>query len=111
MEVDNMPLTVCPDCNRKISTRSEHCIHCGCPSLFYRDGELCAPDDERTVNRPGNEESLPKILTIRQAAASSGIPEHAIRGMVKRHEIPIMQSGTRVYINLNKLREHIWGIN
>lgn len=53
--------------------------------------------------------NIPKMLTIKKAAASVGISEYALRGMVKRHEIPYMQSGTRVYINVNKLQEHVWG--
>ena len=29
-----MALTVCPECNGKISTSSEHCVHCGCRLIF-----------------------------------------------------------------------------
>lgn len=26
-----MPLSVCPDCGREVSTRARHCVHCGRP--------------------------------------------------------------------------------
>lgn len=26
-----MPLVKCPDCNREVSDKAPHCIHCGCP--------------------------------------------------------------------------------
>ena len=42
-----MSLTICPDCENKISTSSEHCIYCGCPALFYRDGSTYPPDKKQ----------------------------------------------------------------
>lgn len=47
--------------------------------------------------------SLPKMLTIRQTAATGILPEHAIRQMVKAGTCPHIMAGTRVLINYDKL--------
>ncbi len=103
-----MPLTICPECNRKISTRSEHCIFCGCPALFFANGEFCQPDVEPdarpNVTKPDHK---PEMLSIRDAAARINFSEYALRGMVKRHEIPFIQSGKKVYINLDNLKKFL----
>ena len=104
-----MSLTICPDCEKKISTRSEHCIYCGCPAIFYRDGKTCLPDKSVSSSNqnPDKDQQFPKFLTIRAACRETGIPETALRGMVKRNEIVHFQSGSRVYINLSKLQEYL----
>ena len=105
-----MSLTICPDCENKISTRSEHCIYCGCPALFYRDGSTYPPDKKQQKANESCQERdnmIPRFLTIRETSKETGVPEHALRGMVKRNEISYFQSGTRVYINLSKLQEFL----
>ena len=45
--------------------------------------------------------------TIRQTVRSEGIPETALRRMVKAGKIPGFYSGTRFYVNVAKLREQL----
>lgn len=104
-----MALTICPDCNRKISIRSEHCIYCGCPSLFYRDGEICEPDEVKQFsgNQAANKPEEFKFLTIRQTARETGLPEGLIRQLVKRKEIPFIQTGKKAIINSAHIQKYI----
>ena len=106
-----MALTICPDCSKKISTRSEHCIYCGCPSLFFRDGESCEPDSEKNSASDKHsfekEKQVFKFYTIREAAKQSGLPEYAVRRMVKCNEIPFITSGVKVLINSAHLQKYI----
>lgn len=103
-----MPLTICPDCNRKISTRSEHCIFCGCPALFFANGELCQPDAEPdSLTKTVKADHKSEMLSIHEAAERVGFSEYALRGIVKRREIPFIQSGKKVYINLDNLKKFL----
>jgi len=47
------------------------------------------------------------MLTIRQAASRPDCPltEHALRQAVKRHELPHFRSGSRVYVDFDRLLE------
>ena len=45
--------------------------------------------------------SMPKMLTIRQIAATGILSEHAIRMLVKAGKIPHLTVGKRVLINLD----------
>ena len=45
----------------------------------------------------------PRMLTIREAARTGILPEHAIRQGVKRGEIPHIMIGTRALVNYDKL--------
>ena len=110
-----MPLTICPDCERKISTNSNYCIYCGCPSILYRDGKTCPPDrfdnagnilQSSEKNDPQTAQTTPRFLTIRETAKETGIAETAIRGMVYRNEIVFFRSGKKVYINYPRFLEY-----
>jgi hypothetical protein len=37
-----MALASCPDCNREVSTRAHHCVHCGRPWPGRTCGAACA---------------------------------------------------------------------
>jgi hypothetical protein len=37
-----MALATCPDCNREVSTRAHHCVHCGRPWPGRACGAACA---------------------------------------------------------------------
>lgn len=50
---------------------------------------------------------VPRMMTIRQAAATGILPEHAIRQLVKEGKIPHIKCGNRVLINLDKLVEQL----
>ena len=51
--------------------------------------------------------AFPRMLTIRQVAATGILPEHAIRTGVREGWIPHVQTGSRVLINLDKLIEKL----
>ena len=46
---------------------------------------------------------IPRLLTIRQVAATGILPEHALRSMVKQGQIPVLKVGNRNLINMNTL--------
>ena len=48
---------------------------------------------------------IPKMMTIRQAAATGILPEAALRRMVKDGTIPAIYSGTKAFINFDRLCE------
>ena len=52
-------------------------------------------------------ENLPKMLTIREVAALGILPEHALRVMEKRGELPCLYAGNKALINLDKLIEQL----
>ena len=47
--------------------------------------------------------NAPRMLTIREAARTGILPEHAIRQGVKRGEIPHITVGNKALINFDKL--------
>ena len=51
--------------------------------------------------------TLPKMLTIRQIAATGILPEHALRTMVKTNQIPCVKVGNRNLINMNILVSYL----
>ena len=51
--------------------------------------------------------TLPKMLTIRQIAATGILPEHALRIMVKTNQIPYIKVGNRNLINMNTLISYL----
>lgn len=46
---------------------------------------------------------IPRMLTIRQTAATGILPEAALRRMVKDGTIPAIYSGTKAFINFDTL--------
>lgn len=50
-------------------------------------------------------DKLPKMMTIREIAATGILPEYAIRTLVREGKIPAIRCGTAVRINLNTLIE------
>lgn len=48
---------------------------------------------------------IPTMMTIRQAAATGILPEAALRRMVKNKTIPAIYSGTKAFINFDRLCE------
>jgi len=48
---------------------------------------------------------IPKMVTIRQAAATGILPEAALRRMVKDGTIPAIYSGTKAFLNFDRLCE------
>lgn len=54
-----------------------------------------------------SENRAPRMLTIRECAATGLMPEHALRTMVKCNQAPHITVGSRVYINFDKLVEQL----
>lgn len=61
--------------------------------------------DGETKNMMTN--SLPKMLTIRETAKTGILPEHCIRQMVKKGEIPCVYAGSKALINFDRLVEFL----
>ena len=51
------------------------------------------------------EPRIPRMMTIRQVAATGILPEAALRRMVKEKAIPAIYSGTKAFINFDRLCE------
>lgn len=49
----------------------------------------------------------PKMLTIRQVAATGVLPEHTLRKMAKQGELPALVVGNKVLINYDRLVERL----
>ena len=49
--------------------------------------------------------TAPKMMTIRQVAATGLLPEYALRQLVKQGKIPCLQVGNRTLINYSRLVE------
>lgn len=54
-----------------------------------------------------SEKIVPRMLTIRQVAQLGILPEHALRGMRQRGELPGFECGSRFYVNLTRLIEKL----
>ena len=48
---------------------------------------------------------IPTMMTIRQVAATGVLPEAALRRLVKDGTIPAIYSGTKAFINFDRLCE------
>lgn len=44
-----MRIIKCPECGREISDKSEYCVYCGCPAIFYKWGTDDIKGQERDV--------------------------------------------------------------
>jgi hypothetical protein len=49
--------------------------------------------------------TMPTMLTIRQTAKTGILPEHCLRAMAKKGELPCVYSGTRCLVNYDRLCE------
>ena len=51
--------------------------------------------------------TLPRMRTIREAARETGIPEHALRVLVKEGRIVYIKVGSKALINMERLAEFL----
>ena len=51
--------------------------------------------------------TLPRMRTIREAAREVGIPEHALRVLVKEGRIVYIKVGSKALINMERLAEFL----
>lgn len=49
----------------------------------------------------------PKMMTIRQIAATGLLPEHALRMMAKQGELPAITVGNKLLVNYDKLVDRL----
>lgn len=54
-----------------------------------------------------SQNNLPKMLTVKQVAATGVLPEHAIRVLLKQGKLPAVYSGTTAYINFDLMCEYL----
>ena len=68
-----------------------------------RKGEqhMATPNASSTYNEP----RIPRMMTIRQIAATGILPEAALRRLVKDGTIPALYSGSKALINFDNLCE------
>ncbi len=57
-----------------------------------------------------NFNSIPKMMTIRQIAATGLLPENALRVMLKQGKLPAVFSGRKALINFDLLCEQLQNI-
>ena len=61
------------------------------------------------MNESTKKSDWPEFCSIRGAAQISGLPEHALRQLVKRGRVPGFYAGTRFMINIDAFREQLAG--
>lgn len=66
--------------------------------------------DKRGLKLNSNETRAPKMLTIRECAATGIMPEHALRTLVKAGFVSHIKVGNRAYIDYDKLVAQLAGI-
>lgn len=54
-----------------------------------------------------NTHPIPKMMIVRQIAATGLLPESAIRRLLREKKIPAIYSGKKAYINFDKLCEYL----
>ena len=54
-----------------------------------------------------NDKTIPRMLTIRQAARELSFPEHALRVLVREGKVVHVRTGTKVLVNLDRLIEYL----
>ena len=69
------------------------------PIINANNGKL-----PQNINKKESEnKELPKMMTIREIAATGIQPEYALRTLVREGRLPAIRCGTAVRINLNTL--------
>lgn len=54
-----------------------------------------------------NNRPIPKMMTVKQIAATGLLPESAIRRLLHEKKIPAVYSGKKAYINFDKFCEYL----
>lgn len=54
-----------------------------------------------------NSSNIPKMLTVKQVAATGVLPEHTIGVLLKQGKLPAVYSGTTAYINFDLMCEYL----
>lgn len=56
------------------------------------------------------EAKQPKMMTIREIAATGLLPEHALRLMLKAGRLPVIYIGNKAMVNYDKLCDQLAGL-
>ncbi len=56
-------------------------------------------------NTPTGTITMPKMMTVRQIAATGLLPECAIRSLLKQGKLPAVYSGKKAFINFDTMCE------
>ena len=59
------------------------------------------------MNNQNNVSHIPRMMTVRQVAATGILPESAIRKMLKENKIPAVYSGKKAFINFDLLCQQL----
>ena len=51
--------------------------------------------------------NVPKLMTIREVAATGVISEHCLRNMVKEGQIPVIYAGRKALVNFKTFCDYI----
>lgn len=54
-----------------------------------------------------NQRPIPKMMTVKQIAATGLLPESAIRRLLHEKKIPAVYSGKKAYINFDRFCEYL----
>lgn len=54
-----------------------------------------------------SQNNIPKMMTVKQVAATGVLPEHTIRVLLKQGKLPAVYSGTTAYINFDLMCEYL----
>lgn len=76
------------------------------PLFFFSQISIC----ERKKQTMTNTERLPKMMTIRQVAATGLLPETALRRLAAEDRLPALKVGNRMLINFDLLIEQLNGL-
>lgn len=61
------------------------------------------------IRRKPTDASMPRMLSIKEAAQLSGLGEYCIRRMCKQNEIRYIKSGTKYLVNYDWLLDYLQG--
>lgn len=54
--------------------------------------------------------AVPRLMTIRQIAATGLMPEHALRTLVKAGRAPSFKVGNKNLVNYDRLLQQLWAL-
>ena len=63
--------------------------------------------NERKPNMENSTKKIPKMMTVRQVAATGLLPESAIRRLLKENKIAAVYSGKKAFINFDILCDQL----
>jgi hypothetical protein len=59
------------------------------------------------ITNKNNSSNLPRMMSVRQVAATGILPESAIRNMLRENKLPAVYSGKKAYINFDLMCQQL----